>query len=99
MEKKLNGKNHTNRHDQLCLCHKMRSAAVQQGLVRKHSDVDAMFWCEMMKGPVAQMTARALTLFYRMLHADKKNEKKFNKIAPPIVLQAGQFDFCFFRIN
>ncbi|EYC01539.1 hypothetical protein Y032_0106g3748 [Ancylostoma ceylanicum] len=62
--------NHTNEHDELCLCHKMRSAAVQQGLVQKHLDVDVIF---------------------RLLHADKKNEEKFNEIAPPIVLQAGTY--------
>ncbi|KAL6741045.1 hypothetical protein Aduo_014341 [Ancylostoma duodenale] len=35
--------NHTNGHDQLSLSHKMRSAAVQQGLVHKDPDADAIF--------------------------------------------------------
>ncbi|PIO61971.1 hypothetical protein TELCIR_16489, partial [Teladorsagia circumcincta] len=30
-------------YDQFCLCHKMRTAAVQQGLVHKDPDVDAIF--------------------------------------------------------
>ncbi|KAK6018615.1 hypothetical protein OSTOST_15794 [Ostertagia ostertagi] len=39
----LGRENHTNDPDQFCLCHKMRTAAVQQGLVHKDPDVDAIF--------------------------------------------------------
>ncbi|KAK6040090.1 hypothetical protein COOONC_22405, partial [Cooperia oncophora] len=35
--------NHTNDRDQFCLCHKMRTAAIQQGLVHKDPDVDAIY--------------------------------------------------------
>ncbi|KAK6042428.1 hypothetical protein COOONC_20068 [Cooperia oncophora] len=35
--------NHTNDRDQFCLCHKMRTAAVQQGLVHNDPDVDAVY--------------------------------------------------------
>ncbi|RCN48272.1 hypothetical protein ANCCAN_05687 [Ancylostoma caninum] len=34
---------HTNGPDRYCLCHKMRAAAVQQGLVHKDPDVDAIY--------------------------------------------------------
>ncbi|RCN48278.1 hypothetical protein ANCCAN_05693 [Ancylostoma caninum] len=63
--------NHTNGNEQMYLCHKMRSAAVQQGLVHNDPDVDAIFG---------------------LLHADKKTglNEEFNRITPPIVLEAGQ---------
>ncbi|KIH43597.1 hypothetical protein ANCDUO_26393, partial [Ancylostoma duodenale] len=35
--------NHKNGPGRCCLCHKMRTAAVQQGLVHKDPDVDALY--------------------------------------------------------
>ncbi|KAK6048449.1 hypothetical protein COOONC_14045 [Cooperia oncophora] len=64
--------NHTNDRDQFCLCHKMRTAAVQQGLVHNDPDVDAVF-----------RYAQATNADKR----SGLNEE-FSRMAPPIVLEA-----------
>ncbi|EPB71895.1 hypothetical protein ANCCEY_09020 [Ancylostoma ceylanicum] len=91
---------HKNGPGRCCLCHKMRTAAVQQGLVHKDPDVDALYryviiCCK------NSTTAQHAHASFRLLHADKREglDRGFNKFAPPITLASGSSHFQSFSAN